>query len=220
MRLGVFGGSFDPVHRGHIALAFAATSQLSLDTLLWVPAGSAWQKAGHRTAGEHRAAMVRAALQDTLARTRDDPVQHAWAARWQLDERELKRAGPSYTIDTIEALHVEHPQATLWLVIGQDQWANLATWHRHEALLAQVRLAVVARNGQTPVPTPSLAVQAPIHVLDMPAVPAASTLIRQRLRDGLPTQAWLPEPVARYIEAHGLYGRPQGCASRHDSSPL
>lgn len=192
-RIGVFGGSFDPVHNGHLALATSALDHFKLDAVRWVPAGQPWQKAAQPlTAGEHRAAMVRLAI--------------LGQQRFAIDESELKRQGASYTIDTLDALHTALPNAELVLVIGQDQYARLHTWHEWRALLSRVTLAVAVRDGGSVRGSPE--VQAAWHrvePLPMPAVAVSSTQVRECIARGEDIRAMVPTPVARYIELHQLY---------------
>ena len=115
-RIGLFGGSFDPVHVGHRNLAVQAADQLELDELRWIPVGQAWQKSERQLASaQDRAAMVALSLQG-------DP-------RFRLDPSELRRKGPSYTIDTVMALREQAPTDQLFLILGQDQYARFHTWH-------------------------------------------------------------------------------------------
>ena len=126
-RIGLFGGSFDPPHRAHLALARIARDTLHLDELRWLPAGQPWQKAGRPLAAStHRVAMLRLL-------TNREPG-------FVLDERELARNGPSYTIDSVREVGAEAPDAEIFLVIGQDQYARFDTWHAWPELLARVVL--------------------------------------------------------------------------------
>lgn len=192
-RIGLFGGSFDPVHDGHLALATSALEHLKLDAVRWVPAGQPWQKADRPlTAGEHRAAMVRLAI--------------LGQQRFAIDETELRRDGPSYTIDTLDVLHRAMPAAELVLVIGADQYARLHTWYEWRALLSRVTLAVAIRDGGSIRGSPE--VQAAWHrvePLPMPPVAISSTQVRERVARGEDIRAMVPTPVARYIELHQLY---------------
>jgi nicotinate-nucleotide adenylyltransferase len=192
-RIGVFGGSFDPPHLAHRALAEAACETLALDTLLCVPAGAPWQKSGRALAGAgHRVAMLRALLVDQ--------------GRCQIDERELHRPGPSYSIDTVSELAAERPGATLFLVVGQDQYARLDTWHRWRELLGLCTLAVAARASDAVQAPPALrAVPHRLQVLPMPRLDISASDIRVRLAQGLPVGPMVGEPVARYIDRHALY---------------
>ena len=195
-RIGLLGGSFDPVHRGHRALADCALQQLHLDELRWVVAGQPWQKAGQKTAAEHRAAMVAQVIAD-------EP-------RYRLERCELEREGPSYMIDTVHALKAATPAAEWFLILGEDQYANLPTWHRWTELLAEVTLAVAARDGRVPQAAGAMAQQPHrLVLLQMPEVPLSSTGVRLALATGESTshigpQALAPA-VADYILQHELY---------------
>lgn len=198
--IGLFGGSFDPVHQGHAALARCALTHLGLDELRWVPAGEAWQKARPLTPAVHREAMLRLAIEG-------EP-------RFAIERCELTRGGPSYTIDTVRALAAAEPTAQWVLVIGQDQYANFHTWREHAVLLSLVTLAVAAREGQ-PVQAEALAGLPHRHVvLPMPHVPVSSSAIRQRLARGEAPTMLAPDlispAVAGYIARHGLYATPTG----------
>jgi nicotinate-nucleotide adenylyltransferase len=192
-RIGLFGGSFDPPHRGHRALAETALQALALDELRWLPAGRPWQKSERvLAAGEHRAAMVALAI--------------AGEPRFVLDERELRRSGPSYTIDSVREIAAERPGASLFLVIGQDQYARLHTWQAWRELLGLVTLAVAARDGQPPQPGASLMEQRHrIEVLPMPRTDVSATLIRDRCATGDVPDALVAPAVAGYIARHQLY---------------
>lgn len=192
-RIGLFGGSFDPPHLGHRALAETALQALQLDEVRWIPAGAPWQKTERALAAAgHRAAMVRLAI--------------AGALRFTLDERELHRAGPSYTIDTVREIRSEQPDAALFLIVGQDQYARLHTWHEWSELLRRVTLAVAARDGQPPIPGAAVMKQRHrIEVLSMPRIDVSATLVRQRAAAGADLSALVGPAVAGYIERHQLY---------------
>lgn len=197
----MFGGSFDPPHLAHVALAQAAVAQLKLDTLHIVPTGQAWHKARTLSAAEHRLAMARLAFAG---------LDHV-----VVDERELQRAGPSFTIDTLEALQAENPGAQLYLIIGNDQFAALKTWHRWEDIL-EIAIICIA-NRADPIRTEAgfdLETQArhAVLTLQLPLMPVSATAIRWKISSGNASpQDWapmVPEPVARYIERHSLYISP------------
>ncbi|MGC1173032.1 nicotinate (nicotinamide) nucleotide adenylyltransferase [Polaromonas sp.] len=200
-RIGMFGGSFDPPHLAHVALAQAAVAQLKLDTLYIIPTGQAWHKARTLSAAEHRLAMARLAF--------------AGLDRTVVDEREIQRAGPSFTIDTLEALQAENPRAQLHLIIGNDQFAALKIWHRWEAIL---KIAIICiANRADPRRTEAgfdLETQArhAVLTLQLPLMPVSATAIRRKISSGNASpQDWtpmVPEPVARYIERHSLYISP------------
>lgn len=192
-RLGLFGGSFDPVHNAHLALARLALAELRLDRLLWIPAGQPWQKQRRLTPAADREAMLRLAI--------------AGEPRFVLDRRELLRQGPSYTLDTVRELRTEQPGAQLVLLIGQDQYAGLHTWAGWQELLTLVTLAVANRPGPLPPVQPEVLHQ-PHQVLPLPMLDIAATEIRARVARGERIDHLVPPEVARYIDQHGLY-RPE-----------
>jgi nicotinate-nucleotide adenylyltransferase len=196
-RIGLYGGSFDPVHTAHHALADAALRQLALDELRWIPAGQPWQKTRRLAPAEHRAAMVGLAIGDNPA--------------FVLERCELERSGPSYMLDTVTLLQQRESHPAQWfLVIGQDQLRNFCTWHGWAELLQRVTLAVAGRAG-TPVQPPDelLNTGHRIVALDMPAMALSSTELRNRLAAGESAVSLAPRmvapDVARYIDCHGLY---------------
>lgn len=194
-RIGLLGGSFDPVHQAHVALAETALAHLNLDELRWVPVGQAWQKNREMTAAEHRVAMVRLA-------TQHEP-------RFVVSTIETERAGPSYTLDTVRSLQAAEV-ADWFLVIGQDQYANLPTWHGWQELLQRVTLAV-ARRGEALPQAPEALRDVPhrLLTLPLPAMAVSSTDIRQQLAQGQPPSTLVPamvsDAVASYIAHHQLY---------------
>jgi nicotinate-nucleotide adenylyltransferase len=192
-RIGVFGGSFDPPHLAHLALARAARDALALDELRLLPAGQPWQKAGQALApAADREAMLRLLV--------------AGQAGLVVDPRELHRDGPSYTIDTLRELAAEQPGAMLFLVVGADQFARLDTWREAEAILDLATLAVAARAGQSPQP-PAAWAQRPLVWRELPMPPSAisATEVRRRVAAGAPTAALVGAAVAGYIDQHQLY---------------
>lgn len=194
-RIGLFGGSFDPVHNTHLALARAALQHLQLDELRWVPTGQPWHKASVPANAAHRLAMLKLA-------TAGEP-------RYTVDEIELRREGPSYTIDTVRALQDAEPGHEWFLVIGQDQYERFPTWHGWQELLARLTLAVANRDGA--VPEPGAELRAVPHRVDVvPLAPSAlaATDIRSRLTHGLPIDTLVPPEVARYIAQNALYSTP------------
>jgi len=198
-RVGLLGGSFDPVHRAHLALGQAALTELDLDELRWIPAGQPWQKASDITPAEHRVAMLRLAI----------PVDD----RHVLDTREIERAGPSYTIDTVLSLHAEQPDTDWFLILGSDQFIRLPTWHRVKELLLLVTLAVAARPGSELVDGSALAGAMDLHCLTLPPMDVSSTAVRSARDAGKAWSNLVPTPVAQYIETHHLYAeatRPPG----------
>lgn len=191
-RVGLYGGSFDPPHRGHVALARTALEHLRLDELRWVPAGVPWQKSRTLAPVPDRQAMVMAAI--------------AGEPRFVLEPCELWRPGPSYMIDTVRELQAAEPDADWFLVIGQDQYANLHTWHEWRDLVKRVTLAVAARDGVDPTPSPELAAEPHRTVtLPLPRIDMSSSEIRQRIADGRDYTDMVPPAVASYIDRHPLY---------------
>jgi nicotinate-nucleotide adenylyltransferase len=193
-KIGLFGGTFDPPHTAHVALATLALRELALDELRWIPAGEPWQKARIITPAAHREAMVRLAMGE-------EP-------RFALERCEILRRGPSYTLDTVRAMQAAEPGALWFLIIGQDQYAGLHTWRDWRELLGLVTLAVANRPG--PPQAPHADVLAFSHrAVPLPMLDIASTDIRARVAAGQDISSLVPDGVARYIEAHHLYQRPQ-----------
>jgi nicotinate-nucleotide adenylyltransferase len=192
-RIGLFGGSFDPVHNAHLALARQALHDARLDELCWVPTGLAWQKARAMTPATHRLAMLQLAV--------------GAAPRQRIDACELQRSGPSYTLDTVRELQKCRPDARWFLVIGQDQFAGLHTWHGVDELLQRVTLAVAVRPGQV-IEADARVRAAPRVELQMSAMAVSSTDIRARVANGHDIAALVPPAVAQYIQQHRLYLTP------------
>jgi nicotinate-nucleotide adenylyltransferase len=189
-RIGLFGGSFDPVHHAHLALARQAQDQLQLDELRWVPVGQAWQKARVLTPAAQREAMLRLAIEGE--------------ARFVLERCELQRAGPSYTLDTLRELQAATPGSDWFLLIGQDQYRNLHTWHGVDELLQRVTLAVAQRSDE-PAEADARVRAAPRVALALPPMEISATDIRQRVAAGSDISSLVPPAVALYIYQHGLY---------------
>lgn len=193
-RVGIFGGSFDPVHLAHVALARLALAELGLDRLLWVPAGQPWQKERALTPAPHREAMVRLAIED-------EP-------RFALSRLEIERRGPSFTVDTVRELAAAHPGTRWYLVIGQDQYASFHTWHDWQALLGLATLAI-ANRPDAPLAADPQVLRVPHAAVALPMMDISSTDIRERLAAGRPIDDLVPPKVARYIARHHLYQPPR-----------
>ncbi|MDB6002021.1 MAG: nicotinate-nicotinamide nucleotide adenylyltransferase, partial [Rhizobacter sp.] len=170
-RICLFGGSFDPVHNAHVALARTALDHLELDELRWVPAGRPWQKAGRVLAsGIDRAAMIALAIER-------EP-------RFVIDRCELSRRGSSYTLDTVRELQ-ERQDAEWYLLIGQDQLAGFARWRGWRELLRSLTLVVAARAG-SPVQVGDAMKEVRYNLVELPLPPMdiSSSVVRQRLAGG------------------------------------
>lgn len=197
-RIGVFGGAFDPPHNAHIALAQTALACLELDALHVIPTGNAWHKARSLSAAEHRLAMTRLAFENI--------------PRAVVDDREIKRAGPTFTIDTLKELQFETPDAQLYLMLGADQFAALTQWHQWRAIVDIAIICIAARatfdwgKGQSDA---EKELQNSVVMLRMPQMSVSATQIRQLICGGLGENQviadLLPEPVASYIAQHQLY---------------
>ena len=192
-RIGLFGGSFDPVHNAHLALARQARDELQLDELRWVPAGQPWQKMRPVTPAAQREAMLRLAIAD-------EP-------RFVIEGCELQRQGPSYTLDTVRELQAAEPGVEWFLVIGDDQYRNLHTWHGFEQLLQRVTLALAQRPGAVDdaAAADARVRAAPQVALALPPMQISASDIRRRVAAGLDIAALVPPAVALYIHQQGLY---------------
>ena len=193
-RIGMFGGAFDPPHLAHRALAEAALVQLQLDALHVLPTGQAWHKSRPLTDAVHRLAMSRLAFEGLGAVV--------------LDDREIRREGPSYTLDTLRELHAEHPQAELYLVMGKDQADVLPTWRHWQEIVALAVICVADRDLLTGretqfMPPPEMAGR--FRKLQMPAMDISATGIRARVAGGQGIAPLVSPAVARYIEHNHLY---------------
>jgi nicotinate-nucleotide adenylyltransferase len=202
MRIGILGGSFDPVHHGHLGVARAVADALALDRVLLMPAAQApLRDAPVRAAGDHRAAMLRAALAELAEREQEQ--------RLALDETELRRGGTSYTVDTLRALRAGRPGDDLVWIVGADQLARLGRWREPEELARLAAWAAYARPGfdwnrlQTPA-IPGLRVNrvepGPGALWDI-----SSSAVREKLARGEDVRGLLPDKVVEYIRENGLY---------------
>jgi nicotinate-nucleotide adenylyltransferase len=189
-RVGLFGGSFDPVHNAHVALARVALEQLALDEVRWIPAGQPWQKTRVLTSGADREAMVRLAI--------------AGEPRFTLDRIELRRHGVTFTLDTIRVLAAVEPGTEWFLILGQDQYATLHTWRDWRELVALVTLAIANRPDAEPTVNAHIA-KVPHQMVSLPMMDVSSTEVRRRVAAGEPIAGLVPDTVASYIERRHLY---------------
>jgi nicotinate-nucleotide adenylyltransferase len=189
LRIGLFGGTFDPPHVGHLVTAVNVRHALELDVVVLMVANVPWQKQGSRaiSPATDRLAMVAAAVAD---------VDGLIAGRTEID-----RGGDSYTADTLAALAVENPGAELFTVVGDDAAAGITTWARHDEIVARSRLVVVDRPG-APVDLPDEFGW--VHV-EVPRLEVSSTDLRERVRDGRPLDYLLTEPVLQIVRERHLY---------------
>lgn len=192
-RIGLLGGSFDPIHLAHMALARTALRELRLAQVQFIPAANPWQRAPLRAAPKHRLRMIELAI-DGEAGLAVNPI-------------ELERGGATYTIDTLRALPADVQY--VWL-LGADQLANFCTWNQWQEIAALVDLAVATRPGSPLAPPGELAQWLAAHGRGLQALPFApmdvsASDIRARLARGESTSGQLPPQVARYIADHGLY---------------
>lgn len=190
MRLGILGGTFDPVHIGHLVAAEEALHELGLDRVLLVVANEPWQKTGERvvTPAAERLAIVEAAVEGLPG--------------IEASDIEIVRGGPSYTIDTVEELRAKSPSAEMFLVVGADVAGQLGTWNNSSELSRQVTLVVVDRGGMERGPSPR---GWEVVRLRIPALEISSSDLRERLANDRPVEFLIPAPAIRCIRKRGLY---------------
>ncbi|MGI8937331.1 MAG: nicotinate-nucleotide adenylyltransferase [Iamia sp.] len=193
--VGVLGGTFDPPHIGHLRAAVAVRHALALDRVLLVPNGDPWQKRGVRpiTPAPLRLEMVRAA-QAVLAS----------GSGVEVSDREVRRDGPSFTIDTVVALQEADPDLEVTLILGRDAAALLPTWERHDDLLRRAHLAVVDRPGSAPGPPLHLE-GARLQEVAIEQLDVSSSAIRDLVDQGDPIDVLVAPGVAAVIDREGLY---------------
>jgi nicotinate-nucleotide adenylyltransferase len=200
MRLGLYGGSFDPIHYGHLLLAECARETLALDEVWLIPAAVPPHKQTRELApAKHRIAMLELAL-----------AGHEQIKSSQL---EIDRGGISYTVDTLAAIHDQHPDATLFLLMGADSLNDLPTWREPARICELATIAVVRRGGS---PEPDFSILQPIASdqqrtaiqqaqVQMPLIELSSTDLRQRAATGQSLRYRTPRAVEKYIETYGFY---------------
>jgi nicotinate-nucleotide adenylyltransferase len=192
VRIGLFGGSFDPIHHAHLLAAQAAAEQLGLEQVRFVPAREQPFKQGrHAAAAEHRAAMVARAIEGTPG--------------FALEREEMGHPGVFYPVDNPRALQARAPEAELVLLLGADAAADLDSWHEADQISELARIAVFARPGATMPRLPEGA-----RTVTIPAMDLSATEIRRRVRAGRTIRYWVPDAVAEYIAAHRLYRDGEG----------
>ncbi len=204
-RIGVFGGSFDPPHQGHLALAEWARLELGLETVVFVPAGTPPHKrAASLSPMHHRVAMTRLAVRGNAAFT--------------VSTVEARRAGPSYTTDTLAALAAVWPGAELHLLMGADMYATFDDWRDPAGIAARAVMVVAGRPGSGR-RTVSREAKRGLGVvwLGNPGLEVSSSVLRDRVAQGLGSRYLVPDAVERYIVRHRLYVRPRRTAPRRDA---
>jgi nicotinate-nucleotide adenylyltransferase len=198
MRLGLYGGTFDPVHLGHLILAEQCREACGLDRVWLIVAGSPPHKTGDRTPVGHRLEMVRIAI--------------AGHSAFAASDIEAKRPGPHYSVETLEAIRRDHPDDELFFLIGTDSLADLPTWREPERIARLATIVVVNRPGieeVDPARLPDFGPGSfPLAWVSIPPVGIASSDLRRRLAEGRSIRYMVPRGVEAYIEAHGLYRDP------------
>jgi nicotinate-nucleotide adenylyltransferase len=195
--LGILGGTFNPPHLGHIALARHALDELALERVLLVPAHTAPHKSGSEHVSavdpgpEHRLRMCQLAIEG---------IEELGVC-----DIELERGGLSYTVDTLNAVHASNPDAALTLIVGADTASTIGSWREPRRLLELAQLAVAERAGAAHQRLPDTLAGASVRFLEMPAVAVSSSLVRERVARGEAIEGLVGEAVARYIEENGLY---------------
>ena len=194
-RVGVMGGTFDPIHHGHLVAASEVQSWFDLDEVVFVPTGEPWQKAEREVSpAEHRYLM-------TVIATAANP-------RFEVSRVDIDRAGPTYTIDTLRDLKAAMPDADLYFITGADAMAAILTWREHDELFELAHFVGCTRPGHE-LGADSLQglPQDRITLVEIPALAISSTDCRQRVVSGEPVWYLVPDGVVQYIGKHDLYGR-------------
>jgi nicotinate-nucleotide adenylyltransferase len=197
-KVGVLGGTFDPVHIGHLLLAESAREELGLERVVFMPAGRPWRKASREVSpAEHRLAMLRLAVAGNDA--------------FEVSTIEVEREGPTYTVETLEELRRRDPGAALFFIVGEDALADLPNWREPQRILQLATVAVAGRTAEGPnlrqaeAMMPGLVARA--VWLRMPIIEISATGIRERVRLGLSIRYRVPAAVEAYIREHRLYVR-------------
>ena len=195
-RIGVMGGTFDPIHHGHLVAASEVQSWFALDEVVFVPTGDPWQKSDSKVSpAEHRYLM-------TVIATAANP-------RFAVSRVDVDRTGPTYTIDTLRDLRETNPDAELYFITGADALAEIFTWRHAEELFALARFVGVTRPGYTMDADTLAKIPADrITMIEIPALAISSTDIRERQEHGKPVWYLVPDGVVQYIGKHHLYPAP------------
>lgn len=189
MRIGILGGTFDPIHVGHLVAASEVHSALNLATVVFIPAGNPWQKADRVvTDGQHRLAMVE------LAIAGDD--------RFAVSDTEIIRQGSTYSIDTVLEWKAMHPADEIFWIVGADALVRISSWHRWEEFVEHVTVVCVDRAGVNVAPSD---VPFEFVSVEMPQVRISATQLRRRFASGVSSKYLVPDAAIEYINKHGLY---------------
>jgi nicotinate-nucleotide adenylyltransferase len=186
MRVGILGGTFDPIHIGHLIAASSVYEALNLDSVVFIPAGDPWQKRDRDlSTGQQRLEMVKLATEND--------------SRFQVSDLEITRSGPTYAVDTVLEWKRLNPNDELFWIVGSDALSGIPSWHEWEAFVTEVTIVAVNRLGKNDsVPFDFVSV-------DMPEVRISATELRDRFTNGLDTQYLVPNQVSQYISDQGLY---------------
>jgi nicotinate-nucleotide adenylyltransferase len=186
MKVGILGGTFDPIHIGHLIAASSVYEALNLDTVVFIPAGDPWQKRDRDlSSGQQRLEMVKLAI--------------AGNDRFQASDIEIARSGATYAIDTVREWKKLNPEDEIFWIVGSDALSGIPSWHEWESFVSEVKIVAVNRIGQNdPVPFDFVSVE-------MPEVRISATELRDRFTNKLDTQYLVPQKVSQYISDPGLY---------------
>ncbi|MBH40753.1 MAG: nicotinate (nicotinamide) nucleotide adenylyltransferase [Chloroflexi bacterium] len=195
-RIGLYGGTFDPIHFGHLAVARDVQAQFGLDQVLFIPAAQSPFRNPPIASSKHRLAMVQLAVADTEI--------------FRASAIDIQRSGPSFMIDTVETISAQHPKWDLFILIGADAFRELPAWRRSGDLLKSATFIVVPRSSFSTTIPDELSDQhssppANIHVHHMPPIDISASSIREQIAQDLPIDSLVPATVDRYINSHRLY---------------
>ena len=190
-RVGVMGGTFDPVHHGHLSAASEVAARFALDEVVFVPTGQPWQKSSSRVSSPEDRYLM------TVIATASNP-------RFSVSRVDVDRPGPTYTKDTLHALQAEHGSAELFFITGADALSQILGWHAAEELFSLAHFVGVSRPGYEAVDL-SRFPDGAVTLLEVPALAISSTGCRARVARGDPVWYLVPDGVVQYIEKRGLY---------------
>jgi len=198
VRLGILGGTFDPIHYGHLAIAEEARVRFALERVLFVPAGEPPHKEQGLASGEQRYLM-------TVLATADHPA-------FAVSRIEIDRSGPSFTVETLRLLHAQQPDEELFLILGADMAVDFPKWREPETILELAQVIVATRPGIPNAALDALSKQPGMErllLMPAPGLDISSTALRQRIHAGTGLRYLTPDPVAAYLTKEGLYSSPR-----------